>query len=294
VTFSIAAWDATPESGPEWGVAVASKFLSVGAAVPWVQANAGAIATQALANLSYGPGGLRRLAAGEDARSVVAALTGDDGEAQHRQVGVVDARGGVETFTGAECFDWAGGVVGNGFCCQGNILTGPDVVRAMKDAFEGTGGELAVRLLAALRAGDAAGGDRRGRQSAAMYIAREGGGYGGTIDRALDLRVDDHPDPTGELSRLLELHRLYFPRPEDLEFLDVDESLAAELRNLLAGVGYEPGSGSGFDDELRSALYAYSGTENLEERWSDEAQIERGVLEYLRSQAQPATRPPRI
>src|SRR5918996_2940151 len=132
VTFSIAAWDPTSESGPEWGVAVASKFLSVGAAVPWVRANAGAVATQAMANLSYGPDGLRRLAAGEDARSVVAALTGSDDVAQHRQVGIVDARGGVETFTGSECFDWAGGVVGDGFCCQGNILTGPDVVWAMK------------------------------------------------------------------------------------------------------------------------------------------------------------------
>jgi uncharacterized Ntn-hydrolase superfamily protein len=247
-----------------------------------------------MANLSYGPDGLRRLAAGEDARSVVAALTGSDDVAQHRQVGIVDARGGVETFTGSECFDWAGGVVGDGFCCQGNILTGPDVVSAMKEAFEATSGELAVRLLATLQAGDAAGGDRRGRQSAAMYIAREGGGYGGMIDRALDLRVDDHPDPTPELKRLFDLHRLYFPRPDDLEFLDIDEGLGAELRSLLEGLGYEPGSGSGYDDDLRSALFAYSGTENLEERWSDGPKIERGVLEYLRSHASPVARRPRI
>jgi uncharacterized Ntn-hydrolase superfamily protein len=284
MTFSIAAWDPTPESGPEWGVAVASKFLSVGAAVPWVQANAGAVATQAFANLSYGPDGLRRLAAGEDARSVVAALIADDDEVQHRQLGIVDAAGGAETFTGSECFEWAGGVVGDGFCCQGNILTGPDVVAAMKDAFEAGRGELAVRLLAALRAGDAAGGDRRGRQSAAIYIARVGGGYGGTIDRVLDLRVDDHPDPTAELTRLFDLHRLYFPRPEDLEFLAVDGSLGAELRSLLEGLGYDPGSGPGYDDDLRSALFAYSGTENLEERWSNEPVIERGVLDHLRSQ----------
>jgi uncharacterized Ntn-hydrolase superfamily protein len=290
VTFSIAAWDPVPESGAEWGVAVASKFLSVGAAVPWVSANAGAIATQALANLSYGPDGLKRLAAGEDARSVVAALTADDSDARHRQVGVVDAHGGAETFTGAECFDWAGGVTGDGFCCQGNILTGPEVVAAMKDAFESATGDLAVRMLAALRAGDDAGGDRRGRQSAALYIAREGGGYGGTIDRAVDLRIDDHPDPTAELARLFDLHRLYFPRPEDLEFAAVDESLGAELRELLGALGYEPGSGSVYDDELRSALYAYSGTENLEERWTDEPAIERGVLDYLRSQALPLKR----
>lgn len=290
MTFSIAAWDPTPDSGPEWGVAVASKFLSVGAAVPWVRANAGAVATQALANLAYGPEGLRRLAAGEDASSVVAALTAGDPEARHRQLGVVDARGGAETFTGTECFDWAGGVAGNGFCCQGNILTGRDVVEAMKEAFESSEGELAVRLLAALRAGDAAGGDRRGRQSAAVYIAREGGGYGGAIDRAVDLRVDDHADPTAELTRLFDLHRLYFPRPEDLDFLAVDESLGAELRGLLHLLGYEPGSGAGYDDELRYALFAYSGTENLEERWSDEPVIERGVLTYLRSQASPGKR----
>ena len=287
MTFSIAAWDPTPESGPEWGVAVASKFLSVGAAVPWVEANAGAIATQAMANLAYGPHGLRRLAAGAAARSVVAALTVDDPHAQHRQLGIVDARGGAETFTGTECFDWAGGLAGDGFCCQGNILTGPEVVEAMKEGFEGTGGELAVRLLQALTAGDAAGGDRRGRQSAAMYIAREGGGYGGEIDRALDLRVDDHPDPTAELARLFDLHHLYFPRPEELEFLDVDGSLGAEVRLLLEQLGYKPGSGSGYDDDLRTALFAYSGTENLEERWADEPKIERGVLEHLRAQAPP-------
>ena len=294
MTFSIAAWDSSPESGPEWGIAVASKFLSVGSAVVWVRAKAGAVATQALANLSYGPEGLRRLAAGEDARSVVATLTGGDADARHRQLGVVDSRGGAETFTGAECFEWAGGVVGDGFCCQGNILTGPEVVDAMKAAFETARGELAVRLLAALTAGNDAGGDRRGRQSAALYIAREGGGYGGAIDRAVDLRVDDHPDPTTELTRLFELHRLYFPRPEDLEFLDVDGSLGAELRSLLEGLGYEPGSGSGYDDELRSALFAYSGTENLEERWTDEPKIERAVLDYLRAHSEPISRSPRI
>jgi uncharacterized Ntn-hydrolase superfamily protein len=247
-----------------------------------------------MANLSYGPNGMRRLAAGDDAHSVVAALTGDDPDAQHRQLGVVDARGGAETFTGTECFEWAGGVVGDGFCCQGNILTGPEVVDAMKGAFEAAQGELAERLLAALRAGDDAGGDRRGRQSAALYIAREGGGYGGAIDRAVDLRVDDHLDPTTELTRLFDLHRLYFPRPEDLEFLEVDQSLGAELRDLLEQLGYEPGWGSGYDDELRSALFAYSGTENLEERWSDEPKIERAVLDYLRSQTEPVSRPPRI
>jgi uncharacterized Ntn-hydrolase superfamily protein len=285
VTFSIAAWDPSPESGSEWGVAVASKFLAVGSAVPWVRANAGAIATHALANLSYGPIGLDLLARGVTAKDVVAQLTGADEESAHRQLGVVDSRGRAETFTGDQCFEWAGGRTGEGYCCQGNILVGPQVVDAMCSAFEGTEGELAVRLLAALHAGDEAGGDRRGRQSATLYIAREGGGYGGEIDRAVDLRVDDHPAPVGELSRLYELHRLYFPRPEDLEFVEIDESLAAELRSHLQSAGYNAGDGTGYDEALSSALYAYSGTENLEERWSAEAMIERGVLEHLRAQA---------
>jgi uncharacterized Ntn-hydrolase superfamily protein len=283
VTFSIAAWDPSPDAGPEWGVAVASKFLSVGAAVPWVRANAGAVATQALANLSYGPGGLEQLETGASASVVVAALTGSDPDYAHRQLGIVDSHGSAETFTGDKCFEWAGGRTGDGYCCQGNILTGPDVVDAMCDAFESSSGELATRLLSALSAGDSAGGDRRGRQSAALYIAREGGGYGGEIDRSVDLRVDDHPAPVEELQRLFDLHCLYFPRPEDLEFIDVDDDLAAELRRLLERAGYKSGTGSGYDDELRSALFAYSGTENLEERWTDDPKIERGVLDYMRA-----------
>lgn len=263
-------------------MAVASKFLAVGAAVPYASAGAGAVATQAFANLAYGPEGLARLRAGTDAQSVIDALTGPDDERDQRQVGVVDSSGRAATYTGRQCFDWAGGVTGDGFCCQGNILVGPQVVDAMKAAFEDSSGELAARLLAALQAGDAAGGDRRGRQSAALLIVREGGGYGGGSDRAVDLRVDDGLDPTSEIARLFDLHRLYFPRPEDLEFLPIDESLGNELRTLLTGLGYEPGTGTGHDDDLRAALFAYSGVENLEERWSDDPVIERGVLEHLR------------
>ncbi len=286
MTFSIVAWDPQADPSPEWGVAVASKFLAVGSAVPWVQAGAGAVATQALANLSYGPGGLNRLAAGGSASEVVRTLTAEDPEREQRQLGIVDASGGAATFTGSECFDWAGGVTGEGYCCQGNILTGPDVVEEMASTFEGTEGELATRLLAALAAGDEAGGDRRGRQSAALYIARADGGYGGGIDRAVDLRVEDHQRPVSELSRLFEMHRLYFPRPEDLAFVDIDEDLAAELRALLSDVGYDSGDATGFDERLQAALYAFSGTENLEERWSDDAKIERQVLDHLRMMAQ--------
>jgi uncharacterized Ntn-hydrolase superfamily protein len=285
LTFSIVAWDSDTPSGPEWGIAVASKFLAVGAMVPWARAGAGGVATQAFANLSYGPDGLERLAAGDDAASVVKSLTEPDDMRVQRQLGVVDARGGAATFTGMECFDWAGGTTGDGYCCQGNILAGPQVIDAMRQSFESASGELARRLVAALSAGDDAGGDRRGRQSASVLVVRAGGGYGGTTDRALDLRVDDHLDPVAELGRLLDLHRLYFPRPEDLEFLDIDEGLARELKTLLSRLGYDAGGGEGYDDDLRSALYAYSGTENLEERWTDDARIERGVLEQLRARS---------
>lgn len=283
MTFSIVAWDPASPAGPEWGIAVASKFLAVGAVVPWARAKDGALATQAFANLAYGPAGLELLAAGRSADEVVAELTASDDQRAHRQLGVVDARGGAATFTGAQCLDWAGGRSGDGYCCQGNILTGPEVIDAMCEAFERTEGELAVRLLAALEAGDRAGGDRRGRQGAAVKVVREGGGYGGGIDLAVDLRVDDHPGPVAELIRLFDLHRLYFPRPEDLDFVAIDDEVAAELRRLLSEAGYDPGFGPGYDDALRAALFAYVGTENLEERWSDEARIERRVLEHLRT-----------
>jgi uncharacterized Ntn-hydrolase superfamily protein len=284
VTFSIVAWDPDSRPSPEWGVAVASKFLAVGSVVAWGRAGAGAIATQAWANLSYGPNGLSLLSSGRSSDDVVRELTeADDGRAQ-RQLGVVDAQGRATTYTGEECFDWAGGRTGDGYCCQGNILAGPQVVDRMAEAFEGSHGELAVRLLAAIRAGDDAGGDRRGKQSAAVMIVREAGAYGGDLDLAVDLRVDDHSDPVPELERLFSLHRLYFPRPEDLDFRDADDELAAELRRLLSGLGYVPGEGSGYDDSLRKALFEYVGKENLDERWTDEARVEKGVIDHLRSQ----------
>ena len=285
MTFSIVAWDRDARPSPEWGVAVASKFLGVGAVVPWARAGAGAVATQALANVGYGPGGLNLLSSGPSAATVVAQLTDEDEGRQHRQLGVVDARGGSASFTGEECFAWAGGRTGEGFCCQGNILAGPEVVDRMTETFGSTEGELAARLLAALAAGDAAGGDRRGRQSAALLVVRADGGYGGGNDIALDLRVDDHAQPVGELARLFDLHKLYFPRPDDLEFVDIDDRVAETLRAALAARGYSPGSGTGYDAMLRDALYAYSGTENLEERWSDGAQIERRVLQHLTASA---------
>lgn len=283
MTFSIVAADLDAAPAPEWGVAVASKFLAVGSCVGWARAGIGAVATQALANVSYGPDGLHMLRAGHSAEAVIERLTQADEGRAHRQLGVVDASGGAASFTGDACFDWAGGFVGEGYCCQGNILAGPSVVDAMSEAFTSSSGELAVRLLSALEAGEAAGGDRRGRQSAALLVVREGGGYDGGNDVAVDLRVDDHPDPIPELRRIFGLHRLLMPRPEDLDFVTVDDALGAELRSLL---GLGPG---GYDAGVREALREYVGTENLEERWSDEDVVERGILEHLRAAREPRT-----
>ncbi len=278
MTFSIVAHD---PSGPEWGVAVASKFLAVGSVVPWARAGAGAVATQSYANVTYGPEGLIRMAWGESAQDVLHALIAGDEQRELRQVGIVDSAGRAATFTGAECFDWAGGRTGDGYACQGNILTGGDVVDAMAETFETTRGDLAGRLLAGLAAGDARGGDRRGRQSAALLVVREGGGYLSGSDVAVDLRVDDHPDPVAELGRLFDIHRLLFPHPEDLEFVPVDDGLADEMRAALLRLGYDPGSGSGYDLQLRDALFAWVGTENLEARWTDEPRVERGIVRAL-------------
>ncbi len=278
MTFSIVACDLQAEPSPEWGVAVASKFLAVGSCVGFARAGAGALATQALANVAYGPQGLDLLSFGRSAQEVVASLTGGDGGRDDRQLGVVDRDGRAATFTGSACFEWAGGVAPDGYCCQGNILTGQEVVSSMSSAFEEARGELAQRLLAALAAGDAAGGDRRGRQSAALLVVREGGGYGGGNDVAVDLRVDDHPAPVPELRRLFGIHRLLMPRPEDLELFEIDAALAAELRTLL----HLP-AGHGYDDEVKAALREFVGSENLEERWIDQDRMERGVLEHLRA-----------
>jgi uncharacterized Ntn-hydrolase superfamily protein len=283
MTYSIVACDLKSTYAPEWGVAVASKFLAVGGVVPWAGAGVGGVATQALANLTYIPEGRKLLSRGADAAAVVRSLTEGDAGRDHRQLGVVDASGNAATFTGAECMAWAGGRTGDGYCCQGNILVGPEVVNRAAEAFEAANGELAVRLLIALEAGDAAGGDSRGRQSAALIVAREGGGYLSTSDRAVDLRVDDHADPVGELRRLLQLHQLYFPRPESLEFIDIDPFLAEELGALLRAVGQDPGPlETAYDKHLKDALFNFVGIENLEERWSDEAKVELAVLEHLR------------
>jgi uncharacterized Ntn-hydrolase superfamily protein len=202
-TFSIAACDL--DAG-QWGVAVESRFLAVGSVVPWAEAEVGAVATQALANPQYGPDGLALLRQGLSAEEVVRRLTEADDGRDDRQLGVVDAQGGAATYTGAACNEWAGGRTGNGYAAQGNILVSADTVDALADAFEAATGSLAERLLEALAAGQAAGGDSRGQQSAAIYVVQREGGYRGMSDRLADLRVDDHEAPIEELRRLYALH----------------------------------------------------------------------------------------
>jgi len=278
-TFSIVALD--PSSG-EIGVAVASKFLAVGAVVPWAQAGAGGIATQAWANLSYGPQGLRLLASGEAAEAVLQRLVEPDGNREHRQVGVVDARGRAAAWTGRDCIPWAGHRLGDGFTCQGNILVGPEVVEAMAETFERTPGPLPERLLTALAAGQREGGDSRGQQSSALLVVKEGGSYGGYLDRYIDLRVDDHPAPVEELQRLLGLHRLYFPTAQR-SFTELAGETAREVQRILRRLGFYQGEVTGiYDDATRDAFRRLCSVENFEERWREDHLVDREVLHYLR------------
>ena len=271
-TFSIVACDL---ARGQWGVAVASKFLAVGSVVAWAEPGVGAIATQAWAKVSYGPDGLELLRQGLDAGAVAARLTGPDEGRDQRQLGVVDALGRVASFTGSGCLEWAGGRSGPGYAAQGNILVSAATVAALARTFELRDElPLADRLLAALAAGQAAGGDRRGQQSAALLVAEREGGYGG-CGIAVDLRVDDHEHPLAELGRLYTLHRLYFERTPEERWLDVDSVLAAEIRGRLDRLGYA-GHDLGHDFER------WAGVENLEERVRGLERIDPVVLAELR------------
>jgi uncharacterized Ntn-hydrolase superfamily protein len=279
-TFSIVACDLDE---PAWGVAVASKFPAVGAVVPWAQADAGAVATQAYANTSFGPRGLELMVTGLSAEATLAELLKDDEEREQRQIGLVDASGQAATFTGSECFEWAGGLTGPGYAIQGNILRGEQVVLAMQKAFVETAGNLPFRLYAALLAGDRAGGDRRGRQSAAIYVVKPEGGYGGYIDRWIDYRVDDHEDPVPRLGELLEMHELYFGESEEKDRIPLRGEPLRQLQEIVINLGYMEGKADGRYDELtKTALRAFTGNENFEERCDlDAGWIDGPVLEYL-------------
>jgi uncharacterized Ntn-hydrolase superfamily protein len=279
-TFSIVARDA--ESG-DLGIAVESKFLAVGAVVPWAQAGVGAIATQARANVAYGAEGLAMLSTGLSAQETLDRLVENDPGRDVRQAGIVDAQGRAATWTGPGCSAWAGGLTGDGFCCQGNILTGPEVVDAMVAAYTGANGRFAERLLTALAAGQAAGGDRRGQQAAALTIVRAGGGYGGANDRYLDLRVDDHPDPIGELQRLVTLHHIYFDA-DSAELQPLDDATLRRVANALVRID-ALATPDADRQVVLAALEKWAGRENLEERIRTDNQIDTIVLEMLEAHA---------
>lgn len=279
MTFSIVAAD--PERG-DWGVAVASKFPCVGAVVPYARAEVGAVATQAWANTSFGPEGLELLAAGRSAQETLDTVLAADEGRKDRQVAFVDAAGRAVTFTGDECMDWAGGVSGNGFAAQGNILVGEPVVAAMAEAFVSAEGDLCDRLLAALVAGDAAGGDRRGRQSAALLVVREGGGYEGRSDRYIDCRVDDHPDAPSELVRLFGVwDDTMLVRNDPL--LPTKPELVRDLQRRLRALGAYVGEDTGdYDGATREALAAWAGEHNLEGRLREDDDVSQLLVREIR------------
>ena len=279
MTFSIVALDSATG---DLGVAVASKFPCVGAVVPWARAGVGAVATQSWANTDFGPDGLRLMSGGLPADAALDAVLEPDADREERQVGFVDANGGAASFTGANCMDWAGGRTGDGFAVQGNILASADVVAALAETYARTQGDLCDRLLAALLAGDAAGGDRRGKQSAALLVVREAGGYEGRNDRYIDLRVDDHPDAPTELARLFTVWDTTMLIRTD-EPLEATPELVEELQRRLAAVGaFEAAQTGALDDPTVAALADWAGRYNLEGRLRDDGMLSGHLLAELR------------
>lgn len=279
-TFSIVAVDLATG---ECGVAVASKFLAVGAVVPWARAGIGAIATQAWANLSYGPNGLALLNDGAPADEVVRRLVEEDKDREHRQLGVVDRHGNAAAWTGKECFFWAGRRTGRGYTCQGNILASEAVVAAMADTFERTTGPLPERMVSALEAGQEQGGDSRGQQSAALYVVKAKSSYGGYLDRYIDLRADDHTAPIVELRKLLELHRLYFSGTAGANVTRLAGNVAKEVQQVLTNLGYYHGEIQGvYDLATKNALRKFCAVENFEERWREDDFVDREILAFVK------------
>jgi len=296
-TFSIVAIDL--ENG-DVGVAVQSKFPNVRPLVPWAEAGVGAIATQSFVNATYGPRGLTLMRNGATAAEALAILTGTDSDKHNRQAGIVDAKGNAATWTGQECFEWAGGYAGStaasrgaiatgkGYAIQGNILVGQATVDAMAKTFEQTKGPLADRLLAALVAGGRAGGDRRGEQSAALLVKRKGAGYDGSSDDLVDISIYDHKTPLRELERLYTLHKLHFLRSDPANLIPIDKALAAELQKILGATAYKgfqfyagPTNGV-YDAATKKALRDFMGWENYDVRIRDDDQIDSEVLKDIR------------
>jgi uncharacterized Ntn-hydrolase superfamily protein len=280
MTFSIVGYDPQEK---EWGIAVQSKFLGVGAVVPFAKAGVGAVATQSYANTAYGPQALELMAQGKSAEEVMELITKDDKDKEMRQVGIIDSEGNAATFTGTYCYDWAGGVTGKHFAAQGNILVDEKTVQAMAETFESTEGSLAHRLLMALDTGQQAGGDSRGQQSAALLVVKEKGGYGGYNDRYIDLRVDDHHDPIKELIRIYGLQQLYFAPSKPENVVAIDGDVKEEVINHLKRLDYLK-SDPADEEELHKALTAYLHTENFEEREQEQGKIDLEVLEFMKNQ----------
>ncbi|MCI0405433.1 MAG: DUF1028 domain-containing protein [candidate division Zixibacteria bacterium] len=281
-TFSIGACDPKAQL---WGVAVQSKFPFVGNGVAWAKAGVGAVATQAYANLAFGPDGLVLAEKGLSAQQILDELLAKDTLKEQRQVGIVDKSGNAATFTGKECFNWAGGKVGKNYACQGNILTGPGVVEAMAGAFEKSEGKpLAERLLMALDSAQKVGGDRRGKESAHLLVVKKNGGYGGYGDRWIDIRVEDDPEPIDELKRLYyNVHQLYFGETDPKKLVKIDKAVCSEIQTVLKKLGYYKGETNGvYDNATRKALSDWQGWENLEMRWRTDEFIDGVVLDYMR------------
>ncbi|WP_394141189.1 DUF1028 domain-containing protein [Cytobacillus oceanisediminis] len=279
MTFSIVGFDPKEK---EWGIAVQSKFLGVGAVVPFAKAGVGAVATQSYANTSYGPRALQLMEEGKTAGEALEIITKDDPEKELRQVGLLDAMGNPATFTGEGCYNWAGGMTGPHFAAQGNILVDEKTVQAMGQTFISTEGSLAERLLASLNAGQSAGGDSRGQQSAALLVVKEAGGYGGFNDRYIDLRVDDHSEPITELIRIYHLQQLYFAPSKADRVAAIEGAVKEQLVRELVRLTYlEAGKG---DAQLLKALTAYIHTENFEAREQEAGKVDLDVLDYMKKQ----------
>jgi uncharacterized Ntn-hydrolase superfamily protein len=295
-TFSIVAFD--PDAR-EVGVAVQSKFPNVRPIVPWAKAEVGAIATQSFANVSYGPVGLALLENGATAEQALQILLQNDPKKEIRQVGIVDFKGNSASWTGNECFDWAGGIVGYGegkkyggkgqiitgryYAVQGNILVDQRTVEAMAKAFEETKGTLADKLVSALVAGGKAGGDRRGEQSAALLVVKKGAGYDSTMDNYIDISIYDHPKPLEELQRLYNLHKLYFFKSDPKNLVKIDEKICRELQQIMKDRGFYDGPVNGiFDAKTKKALQDFMGWENYDVRIREDDLIDIEVLQDIR------------
>ncbi len=282
-TFSIVGFDPKTK---DLGVAVQSKFVAVGAVVPFALAGIGAVATQSYANTTYGPKALAMMKEGTAPKEVLQRLVKSDKEASKRQAGVVDARGRAAAYTGKECFPWAGHLVGKNYACQGNLLAGEGVMEAMGHTFESTEGDLPVRLLAVLGAGQRAGGDRRGQQSAALLVVRDRGGYGGFNDRWIDVRVDDHPRPIEELNRVFDIYDLTLLNREDpKDVLPLRADVVRELQAGLAALGFYRGPASGtFDAKTKAAFEAWASLNNYENKVRSDGKVWGSVFRAFRTE----------